>query len=300
MMNFGGEILQKDVGLQLNATHASQHGFNARVSRSFEAWNDRLTRGGPLMVQPGGWFANASVNTNQRKAIHTRLGINYSKNDGGGWRRAGNVGLTMRLSDKYEVILGADLSRSRSPAQYVQTVDDPAATATYGSRYVFAAIDQQTLELEMRVNVTFAPNLTFELYAQPFISSGDYLALKQLAAPRTFDFLLYGEDAGTITRGTDGRYQIDPDGTGTGTFFVSDRDFNFRSLLGNAVLRWEWRPGSTLFLVWQQTRSERLTPGAGDSEGAFGRFDLGPDARDLFRIQPDNIFMIKVSYWLNP
>jgi hypothetical protein len=240
------------------------------------------------------------VNTDQRKAIQARLGFNYSEDDAGGWRRAGNLSLTMRLSDKYEVILGANLSRSRSPAQYVRTVSDPAATSTFGNRYVFAAIDQQTLEIETRINITFTPTLTFELYAQPFLSSGDYLALKELAAPRTFDFVQYGRDAGTITRDADGTYQIDPDGTGAGTFSISDRDFDFRSLLGNAVLRWEWRPGSTLFLVWQQTRSERLSPGAGDPAGAFGHFDFGSDTRELFRIQPDNVFMLKVSYWLNP
>jgi hypothetical protein len=210
------------------------------------------------------------------------------------------VGLTLRLSDKYEVLLGGNLSRSRSAAQYVQTVADAAVASTYGNRYVFAAIDQQTLEIETRVNVTFTPYLTFELYAQPFIASGDYLALKELAAPRTFDFVQYGTDAGTITRGTDGRYAIDPNGAGTNTFFVSDRDFDFRSLLGNAVLRWEWRPGSTLYLVWQQTRSERLTPGAGDPEGMYGRFSLGPDTRALARITADNTFMVKMTYWLNP
>jgi hypothetical protein len=66
------------------------------------------------------------------------------------------------------------------------------------------------------------------------------------------------------------------------------------------VLRWEWRPGSTLFLVWQQGRSDRLTPGPTDPEGSYGRFRFGRDAGDLFGIKPENTFMIKVAYWLNP
>jgi hypothetical protein len=232
--------------------------------------------------------------------VQARLGGSYSEDDGGGWRGSGNLSFTLRVSDMYEILLGASLGRSRSAAQYVQTVADAAATSTYGNRYVFASIDQETLEVETRVNITFTPHLTFELYAQPFIASGDYLALKELAAPRSFDFLQYGRDAGTITRGADGRYEIDPSGGGTGTFFVTDRDFNFRSLLGNAVLRWEWRPGSTLFLVWQQSRSERLTPGAGDPEGRYGQFAFGPDARALARTAANNTFMVKLTYWLNP
>jgi hypothetical protein len=79
---------------------------------------------------------------------------------------------------------------------------------------------------------------------------------------------------------------------------VSDRDFNARSLLGNAVLRWEWRPGSTLYLVWQQSRSDRPTS-AGFPEGTYGEFRFGRDAERLLRIKPENTFMVKFNYWLN-
>lgn len=93
-------------------------------------------------------------------------------------------------------------------------------------------------------------------------------------------------------------------GRGSGaarTFQVSDRDFTFRSLRGNAVLRWEWRPGSTLFLVWQQSRSESLTALSSDpAYGRVGNFALNRDARELFGLKPDNIFAIKVTCWLNP
>jgi hypothetical protein len=205
----------------------------------------------------------------------------------------------MRFRGISEVILGGSLSRSRSAAQYVTTIADPRAGATYGSRYVFAPIDQTTLDLEIRLNLTFTRRLTLEVYTQPFISSGDYGALKELAGPHTFDFLEYGSDVGTATRGADGRYTIDPAGDGAQTFSVSDRDFNARSLLGNAVLRWEWRPGSTLYLVWQQSRSDRPTS-AGFPEGTYGEFRFGRDAERLLRIKPENTFMVKFNYWLNP
>jgi hypothetical protein len=298
--NFGGETLGKDVGISVSATHLSQNGFNFGLSRNFEAFDDRLTRGGPLTLSPGGWSANLSLSTAPQNTIQPRIGFNYSESDAGNWRKAANVNLAMRFKGIYEVLLGANVSQSHTAAQYVTAVSDPAAIGTYGMRYVFAGIDQTTLDVNARVNMTFTRDLTLEVYMQPFLSSGDYLALKELAAPRTFDFLEYGEDQGTITRGADGRYLIDPVGDGARTFFLSDRDFNVRSFIGNAVLRWAWRPGSTLYVVWQQGRSERLSPGAGDPEGRYGNFDLGHDAGRLFGIAPENTLMIKMNYWLNP
>ncbi len=191
------------------------------------------------------------------------------------------------------------MTRARIPAQYVKTVSDPKAGRTFGRRYVFAPLDQTTVGVETRLNVTFSPDLTFELYAQPFVSSGDYADLMELEAPRTFDFLVYGRDLGTVAASDDGGIVVDPDGTGSSTFMTDSLDFNFRSLLGNAVLRWEWRSGSTLFLVWQQTRSRRLLDGSG-SEDHIGRFELSRDVRGLFGLKPDNLFMLKVTYWLNP
>jgi hypothetical protein len=205
----------------------------------------------------------------------------------------------MRLGDVSELILGGSFSRSRSTAQYVTTIADSRATATYGNRYVFAPISQTTLDLEARLNLTFTRKLSLEVYTQPFLSSGDYGTLMELAAPHTFDFLTYGSDVGTITRGADGRYTVDPVGDAAQTFTISDRDFSVRSLIGNAVLRWEWRPGSTLFLVWQQLRSERPTS-LGLPEGTYGDFHFGSDAERLLRIKPDNVFMLKVNYWLSP
>jgi hypothetical protein len=297
--NFGGNVLSKDVGLSVGATHLSQYGLNARFNKSFEAFDDRLTRGGPLARSPAGWSAHVNFNTPPQKALQPRVGFNYSRDEAGGWRRSVNTGFNIRLSGVSEIVLGASLSKSRSPAQYVTTLADARATATYGNRYVFAPIEQTTLDTDIRLNLTFTRRLSLEVYTQPFISSGNYGALAELAAPRTFDFLRYGSDVGTIVRGVDGRYTIDPVGDGADTFTIADRDFNVRSLIGNAVLRWEWRPGSTLYLVWQQLRSDRPTS-TGYAEGEYGGFDFGRDAEQLFRIKPENTFMIKVNYWLNP
>ena len=300
-LNFGGEALAAETSLSLRAQHVSFNQFNARIARQFGVWNDRLTRGGPLTRQPAGYSGSVGFNTDRRKVWQLQAGFSLGEDDEGGWTRGGNLTLGVRFWESYELEVGPNVSRTRTSAQYVTTVSDPAATQTFGRRYVFAPLDQTTVGVETRLNVTFTPDLTFELYAQPFVSSGNYSGLMEFAAPRSFDFLRYGKDLGTVTRSSDGGFTVDPDGTGSSIFQVSALDFNFRSLLGNAVLRWEWRPGSTLFLVWQQTRSQELVrTGGGRLEDDVGEFKLGRDTRALFGLKPDNVVMLKVTYWLNP
>jgi hypothetical protein len=137
--------------------------------------------------------------------------------------------------------------------------------------------------METRVDWIFSPTLSLQLYAQPLFSSGDFLTYKQLAAARTYDFVELAPTA------AGSRLYFDFDGDTAPDLDFSDRDFNVRSLIGNAVLRWEYRPGSTVFLVWQRTQQ---------SNAALGNFDLGRDVGDLFEAEADDRFIVKVNYWL--
>jgi len=252
--------------------------------------------------RPGSGVWRASLYSDSRKALSVRTQYNGSSDAAGSWQHSGSIDFTYRSGEKLELRLGPSLTRSYTQAQYVTSTSDPLATSTFGERYVFAPLDQTTLALETRMNVTFLPTLTLQVYVQPLISSGDYGDLAEFRAPGTYRFSTYGEDIGTSVRQADGNYLIDPDGPGAAPeFTVSDRSFNFRSLLGNAVVRWEWSPGSTLFLVWQQSRSVRVRASEFDETGALdvGLFDLGYDARELFGLPSDDIFLIKVNYWLN-
>jgi hypothetical protein len=298
--NFAGEAVGAELGLSLSGEHASFTQFNASVGRRFSTWNDRLTRGGPLTREPSGFSGNVGFSTDRRGARQYRAGVRAADYGEGGWSRGANAGVLFRFLENYQVDVGVNVTQDRIAAQYVTTVPDPLADGTFGNRYVFAPLDQTTVGVETRLSMTFSPRLTFELYAQPFMSSGNYRGLMELAAPRSFRFLRYDEDVGTVSPGEDGGYNVDPQGDGTGTFQVEDLDFNIRSLLGNAVLRWEWRSGSTLFLVWQQARSQTLAPGSANAVDRLGDFDLERDGRALFRLKPDNVFMFKVAYWLNP
>src|SRR2546426_10937941 len=245
-----------------------------RVSWYPGGYDDRLTRGGPMSRVPPGGRVRFTVNSDFRKSYLASGQVNWTWDDAGGRSVQYNPSLTLHPSSSALLRFEPTIRVSRDMAQYVVTVPDTSAAATYGARYVFATLEQTSISLDTRLNWTFSPKLSLQLYLQPFVVSGLYKDMKELAAPRKYDFSVYGRQAGTIQRDSTGVYQIDPDGPGpASTFSIPDPNFNFRSLLGNAVLRWEYRPGSAVFLVWQQSRNE---------EQPFGDFDFSRHFRALF------------------
>jgi len=300
--NTAGDRIFANVNTQLSLELLNY--WRGSVRLQFDPWNDddRLTRGGPMARAPGAFDARINVNSDGRKRVVGRASYNTRSDDAGGWSRSASLSLDARLKETFRLSMGPSYSWSHSTAQYVRRVPDANAASTYGARYVFADLDRTTVSLDTRLDVTFTPTLSLQLYLEPFISVGDFGALKEFRAPDTFDFLEYGTDVGTVTQAADGAVTVDPDGSGpSSTFTVSDRDFSYRSLLGNAVLRWEWRPGSTLFLVWQQRRIDSVTGhGAAGENPWVGGFDLGRDTGDMFGAPADDVLMIKVNYWLNP
>lgn len=252
-----------------------------------ETVSNRLTRGGPLTVQQPGLELGVEYDTDSRKQFVFEIGgFGYWQADSYNsqlyteivWQPAANVRLAVQPR----------LSWNNEFAQWVGSYEDPFAERTFGRRYVFAELDQMTVSSSIRLNWTFTPTMSLQLFAQPLISSGDYHHYKELVAPKTFDFLTYGEGGSTFDPAT---LVADPDGDGPADpLELPNLDFNFRSLRGTAVLRWEFRPGSTLFLVWTQSRS--------DFE-ELGRLDFRRSVGELFGAKPDNIFAVKLTYWLS-
>jgi hypothetical protein len=255
-----------------------------------EIFDDRLTRGGPVVRRPGVDFWSMSVSTDSRKNIRLDGGADLGCTRDGDCSRSVNLSLQLRPASNISLSVGPSIGHDETSVQYVTTVPDPTASAFYGNRYVFADLVQNSIGMNTRFNVTFSPTMTLELFVQPLIVSGDFSRHKEYAAPRGLRRLVYGVDVGTVTPVAAGD-SIDPDGAGPANgFIIPPLDFTFRSLRGNAVLRWEYRPGSTLFLVW--TRSSRLP------SLTRGQIDFGEDAGALFRGPSENIFLIKINYWL--
>lgn len=251
--------------------------------------DDRLTRGGPVARTTTGWNVSSWLGTDPRRSLGAELHVSAGGNREGRSERSLGLTADWRPSTAVRLRLGPSISRISSPRQYVTAIPDELATGTFGQRYVFADIDRTTVALTTRLDWTFSPTLSLELYAEPFVAAGDYSRFKEFAEPGTARFSVYGEDIGVVTE-EDGLYTVDPDGdAGASPFELSDPSFNVRSLRGNAVLRWEYLPGSTLFFVWQQERSERAP---------FGDFAFQRDAGEILDAPSTNVLLIKVTYWL--
>ncbi|MEO6443908.1 MAG: DUF5916 domain-containing protein [Gemmatimonadaceae bacterium] len=291
--NFGGDIVEQRASLLTSGQ------FNSFWKYSFwgflqpETADDRLLRGGPLTRRPAEWQSHIGIDTDTRRAVVGHLNHEFNGNAAGEWRHTTSIGVNLRPSSALRFRLAPQYVRQYDVDQYVTAVNDPWATATFGRRWIFGDIDQSELSIESRAEWTFSPRLSLQLWAQPFVSSGIFRRFKEFTSPGDFDFDVYGRDRGTIARrsGPDGSLVVvDPDGGGAvPSFTFAEQDFLVRSLRGNAVLRWEYRPGSALFLVWQQQRS-----GFDATADLGATFDVGRTVRDPAR----NVFLVKVSYWL--
>ena len=254
---------------------------------------DRTTRGGAVVRRPASWFLAPSLSTDSRRRVVFSLNPGFGRVAGGGGFVEAGATVRYKPSTNVQITFGPSYNYDLSERQYVTRFTDPLATAFYGQRYVFAELEQHVVSLDTRVNWTFSPTLTLELYAQPFVAAGDYRDFKEFVEPRSAETRPFGGQV-TVAESVDGRpvlYRLDTDAdplTDQG-FRFGNGNFNVRSLRGNAVLRWEYRPGSTLFFVWQQQRS------GGEP---FGDFEFGRDTGAIFDARPDNVFVIKATYWL--
>jgi hypothetical protein len=304
--NWDGDRLNSGIGVGANGSFTNFWYGGIGAGYNPENFSDRLTRGGPLARVPASRNFNVNGGTDSRKRVSFSGSANVSENDADGWSRGASVQADIRPSTALRVRVGPNLYRARTTDQYVRSDADPAAEP-FGRRWLFAELDQTTLSMDTRVEWTFTPNLSLQLFAQPFVSAGSYDRFKEFGAAGTRDFAVLGEDRGTVcpfvTNGLRS-YAVDPVGsapcpetlaprnTPEGARFTTrfgDPNFTFRSLRGNAVVRWEYRPGSALFFVWQQDRSGSLP---------LGDFDFGRDYGALFREPARNVFLVKATYWI--
>jgi len=249
--------------------------------------NATRTRGGPLTMNWSGYQFDEEITTDVRKDVDIDISSYMYSNRETSWNVYAM--LDVKPSRSISISLGPGFERNVDFVGWVGAFADPAAAATYGSRYVFALLNQTTLSANIRLNWTFTPELSLQLYVQPLISAAGYSNFRELAKPRSYEYVEYGTDGSSISL-SNGTYTVVPAG-GHGTpFTFADPDFNLKSFRGNAVLRWEYLPGSTLYVVWTQTRSQ---------SDVTGDFQFNHSLGQMINIRPDNIFMVKLSYWWN-
>ncbi len=289
--NYGRESQGDGVTLIGSAQLRNYWQLDLTLGKSWNTWDDKLTRGGPTTIRPGIENLNLAATSDARRRVWVSASAQLSNREFGARSRQYSATLNLRPFSALTLSATPTVLDSHVVAQYLATVPDAAATQTYGARYVFGALDQTEVSIPLRVNLVLTPRLSLQLYTQALLSNGDYPQIRELGAPRTYDFPVYGEEIGTIARDPAlPFYDIDPDGEGAGRpFRIPVPDFNFKSLRVNAVLRWEFRPGSAAYVVWTQRRQNSANPG----DHAFGR-----DLSDLFGTPADDVLMVKLAWWL--
>jgi len=262
--NFDGDTIERGVFADGGITLANYWGLNAAVFLTPGAFSDRQTRGGPLVRTPRSWSADVGVSSDERRKVVLEVEGAFSGEEDGSYARGLGVTASFQPSSNLRLSIAPSIERSFTRNQYVRTADDATATETFGRRYVFAELEQRIFELATRADWTLSSRLSFQLYVQPFVAAGDFHDYHSLVRARSADYEPYAST-------------------------VSDPDFNFRSVRGSAVVRWEFRPGSAVYVVWNENRAEEVP---------LGDFRLGRDTRAIANAPSHDVFLVKFSYWL--
>jgi hypothetical protein len=262
--NFDGDRLYAGGNVNMHWAWANNYSSGFGVNFNASPFRDRVTRGGPGVLGNSSWSLWYYGNADNRRAIYPSYN-GYHERDGQGTTRH-NIGpsLNWRPSSAATLSLGIRYSINNDDAQWVENVTD----AQDHEHYVFGRIEQRTMALTARFNYTLTPDLSIQTYAEPFVSAGAYTNFRELADGRAKS---YGDRYSPYAYG-------------------GSPDFNYRSFRTTNVLRWEYRPGSTLFVVWQQGRQDVAPQGA---------FDFSRDFGGVFSTPARNVFLVKLSYWLN-
>lgn len=265
--NYDGLLLDNAMDVSLWADTRSNWDLHFHVGREFRSMDDDdVRRGGPVIHRPAENWVHCQVETDDRRALTFSVRPAYRRHDGGaayerslqlsaGWRPASGVWLYVAPAYVHQV----------RDAQWVDAIADAAMPE--GVHFVYGELDSKTLDLTTRARISFTPDVSLELYLQPFVAIGDYTSFKELVEQETYRFE---------------PYQLE-----------DNRDFHRRSLNSNLVLRWEFRPGSILYTVWSQSRDASL-PEVTDED-----LELRPLSRlgSAFTDEGRNVFLVKISYW---
>lgn len=291
----------RDLGVRFNLQSNNSITFrnfwvgSLNLTRYLRGNDTQMTRGGPSMGTPLGWSWSTSLRNSSGASTAWSANVNGRSNEFGDHTLATSVSISARPTPSLQFSIAPEFADENGTSstfngpinrQYLLTLDGGTAE-TYGKRYIFGVVDRTTLSAQFRVSYTFKPDVTLDVYAEPFAASGRYTAFGEMIRPREKALRMYGTDGTTIVRLADGSYRVTD---GAAAFSIANRDFNTRSYRSNVVLKWEWRPGSTLYMVWQQNRASQTVEG-----NHVGVSDLF----DSWSAPGDNIFVIKSTLWLS-
>ena len=285
--NFGGNWIGG--GYEWNANINLKNFWNIFTggSLSTPSISTDMLRGGPSMKMPGNINSRLGFSTDSRKKLTFNVYANISK----GFENSNDniytqVDISYKPSNYIVFTISPGYNKSYSELQYVTQTDFNGSP-----RYIFASINQKTISTSFRVNLNLSPNLTFQYWGQPFVATGKYYDHKFIVQPMSDSYHSRFWTYSPSQISYDGsQYNVDENVDGKTDYTIAKSDFNVKQFLSNLVVRWEYSPGSTVFLVWSQTRSYYT-----DS----GQMDFFNNVGDLFnkgKNVPHNVFLIKFSY----
>jgi len=288
--NFGGVKINEMYflfGYAQFLNYWSINGFSGWGPRTF---SDTILRGGPMVISPEGKFMNLGFSSDSRKKVIGGANAEGGDSEKGGKRRSVGVWINIQAGTRLRLTFNPNFSVSHSIDQYITTLTDTNNTIMYGKRYLLGTLDQQVISTDIRIDYTLTPTLSIQSYFQPFIAVGAYSEFKEFQRPKSYSFFIYGKDETSLFYdASTNRYLLDPTGGDTtDVFTIGNPDFNYKALVGNVVLRWEFKPGSTLYLVWTHNSTNFNHP---------GEFKVWRDLKDLFKSASDDLLAIKLTYW---
>jgi hypothetical protein len=267
-------------------------GGSVIAGREFPVIDPEVLRGGPALRLPTRDHASMQLHSDTRRAWQLTLGLGGAREAASGSHRASvSPGIDAFVTDRLQIGITPEFGWVREGWQYVGQAVSAAATPVTRRRYLLGQLHQRELSLTTKATQAFSPHLTLQWYAQAFVSNGQFAGFSEVLAPRAerasdrvvaiaSNRLAFDSESAT--------YALDAGSNAAAVF--PDPAFAERSLHLNALLRWEFSPGSTMFLVWTQERSD---PGV-------ARFQLGRDWQRLTRAPPANALQLKLSYWIAP
>ncbi len=260
------------------------------ISRDGKSLSTETLRGGPALVYDGNTDFWGHVGTDTRKKVRFTLAYwNGFRDHKTAFSKEIELYLNIQLSDAFKLSLEPSYNTQRDEIAYVSTIDDIEP-----NRYIRGFIDQKTTSLTVRFTYNITPDFTIQYYAMPFISAGNYKDFKLIDNPKAEDvnnrYISYSDDQISYSFNSDGDkiYEIDENRNGSTDYTFDDPNFNVMDFNSNLVIRWEYLPGSTLYVVWTQNRSNSLSRGT---------FHFPDDAGRLFSdTYPNDVFLVKLSY----
>jgi hypothetical protein len=282
------ERTKTNIQSSVNADFHNYWNLSLTGERQMSALSTTLLRGGAALLEPAKWRGSVRGRTDWQRPYWLNWGVSHTAEDVSDAKTTSIDGsINIRPPGSFSASIRGRLNWTTSDRQYLSS-----ATVGDSLHYLFGRIDRRELSTTIRFDVALTSRMSFELYAEPFLSSGQYDSFRLVADPQAevysdrFDPL--GADR-LVRQRDDETIEIDVNRDASVDLTLSEPDFRIVSLRTNAVLRWEFSPGSTLFLVWQQSRRDYTQAGTLNFGDAFG---------DVFTSAGTNVLAMKVAYWL--